>query len=267
MKLMKKFLVMICLCILATLVIPVVAPYDSYGITAEAATKVRLNKTKVTLTPGSKLQLKLSGANGKVIWKSSKKSVATVSSKGKVTAKKKGTAAITAKVENKKLTCKVTVKETYGSVSGNITYFYNSFRGNVPDTGSYVLLIPADGSAKKLKSISLYFGDEKNHIYQAKVDGTGRVNISHVACGKYLAFIVSKNTNSRTYYNYITGKISKDKYMKYYTNWLYPKYVSKSAAKSIAQLAPVGGQCYGEVINVYKNETTYISHDFGMTYF
>ena len=42
---------------------------------------------------------------------SSNKKVATVTSKGKVTAKKKGTATITATVSGKKYTCKVTVKE------------------------------------------------------------------------------------------------------------------------------------------------------------
>ena len=43
--------------------------------------------------------------------------VATVTSKGLVTAKKAGTATITAKVGNKKYTCKVTVKENVASSS------------------------------------------------------------------------------------------------------------------------------------------------------
>ena len=42
--------------------------------------------------------------------KISKKSVASVSSKGVVTAKKKGTAIITAKIGKKKYTCKITVR-------------------------------------------------------------------------------------------------------------------------------------------------------------
>ena len=47
---------------------------------------------------------------GKVKWSSSNKKVATVNSKGKVVAKKKGTAKISAKVGGKTYRCKVTVK-------------------------------------------------------------------------------------------------------------------------------------------------------------
>lgn len=77
----------------------------------QAAAKVKLNTTKVTLSVGDTKQLKVSGTKKKVAWSSSKKSVATVSKKGKVTAKKAGTATITAKVGKKKLTCKVTVSK------------------------------------------------------------------------------------------------------------------------------------------------------------
>lgn len=64
-----------------------------------------------TITAGQKRTLKVTGKVGKVTWKTSKKSVATVSSKGVVTAKKAGKATITASVDGCKLTCKVTVKK------------------------------------------------------------------------------------------------------------------------------------------------------------
>ena len=83
----------------------------------------KINKKKATLKVGQTLQLKVTGTKGKVKWKSSKKSVATVSSKGRVKAKKKGSATITAKVGKKKYTCKVTVKKpatnSNGGFSGN----------------------------------------------------------------------------------------------------------------------------------------------------
>lgn len=83
----------------------------------------KINKKKVTLKVGQTLQLKVTGTKGKVKWKSSKKSVATVSSKGRVKAKKKGSATITAKIGKKKYTCKVTVKKpatnSNGGFSGN----------------------------------------------------------------------------------------------------------------------------------------------------
>ena len=87
--------------------VPVSMP--SVVTTVEAAT-VKLNKKKATLYVGETLQLKLKGTKKTVKWSSSNKKIATVSSKGKVKAEKKGTATITAKVGNKKYTCKLTVK-------------------------------------------------------------------------------------------------------------------------------------------------------------
>ena len=78
--------------------------------TSVSAAKIKLNKTKLTLTQGKKYRLKVKGTKKKVKWSSTKKSVATVNKKGVVTAKKKGTAYIKAKVGKKTYKCKVTVK-------------------------------------------------------------------------------------------------------------------------------------------------------------
>lgn len=81
--------------------------------TAAAATKkVKLNKTKATLTVGKTMTLKLTQGKKtlKAKFTSSNKKIATVGSKGKVTAKKKGTATITATYKKKKYKCKITVK-------------------------------------------------------------------------------------------------------------------------------------------------------------
>ena len=75
-----------------------------------AGKAAKLNKQKATLYKGKSTTLKVTGAAGKVTWKSSKPSVASVNGKGKVTAKKAGTASITAKVNGKTYRCKVTVK-------------------------------------------------------------------------------------------------------------------------------------------------------------
>lgn len=72
--------------------------------------KVALNKKKITLTVGKKTTLKLKNNKKKIKWSSTKKKVATVSKKGVVKAKRKGTAKIVAKVGKKKYVCKVTVK-------------------------------------------------------------------------------------------------------------------------------------------------------------
>lgn len=83
---------------------------QSMDAAAAAKKKVKLNKTKVVLKVGKKTTLKLKNNKKKVKWSSNKKKVATVTKKGVVKAKKKGTAKITAKVGKKKYVCKVTVK-------------------------------------------------------------------------------------------------------------------------------------------------------------
>lgn len=86
-----------------------------------SASAAKLNKKSVSLNVGKTYTLKATGTKGKITWTSSNKSVATVSSKGAVKAKKKGTAVITAKYGKKKLTCKVTVKQPVKSIKLNKT--------------------------------------------------------------------------------------------------------------------------------------------------
>lgn len=79
------------------------------------ATSVTLKKTRLTLKAGKSVELKAvlrpADSTDPVTYTSSDKKVATVSKKGKVTAKKAGTAVITVKTASgKKASCKVTVK-------------------------------------------------------------------------------------------------------------------------------------------------------------
>ena len=77
-----------------------------------AAKKTKINKSSVSLYVGRTFQLKLTGTSIQSV-RSSIKGVATVTKKGKVTAKKAGTATITLKGKNNKAyKCKVTVKNT-----------------------------------------------------------------------------------------------------------------------------------------------------------
>ncbi|MCI8496020.1 MAG: hypothetical protein HFI74_10135 [Lachnospiraceae bacterium] len=77
--------------------------------------KPYLNSTKKTLKKGKTYTLKLTGTKA-VSWHSSKKSVASVSGNGKVTAKKSGNAVITCKgKDGKSYRCKITVKEQANS--------------------------------------------------------------------------------------------------------------------------------------------------------
>lgn len=101
---------MLSLALVLALVAPSVLPVQSAPVTVQAASTVKLNKTKVTLIKGQSVTLKITGTSKKVTWSTSNKKVATVTSKGKVTAAGKGSATITAKVNGKKYNCKVTVE-------------------------------------------------------------------------------------------------------------------------------------------------------------
>ena len=86
------------------------------------ASKKGMNVTSCTLDKGQKYTLKLKGVKGKAKWTSSKKSVVTVKAakNGKsavITAKKPGSATITATVGKKKLVCVVKVKGTEAVVT------------------------------------------------------------------------------------------------------------------------------------------------------
>ena len=86
------------------------------------ASKKGMNVTSRTLDKGQKYTLKFKGVKGKAKWSSSKKSVVTVkaSKNGKsavITAKKPGSATITATVGEKKLVCVVKVKGTTAVVT------------------------------------------------------------------------------------------------------------------------------------------------------
>lgn len=69
----------------------------------------KLNKTSLKLKAKKSYKLKVKQGIGTVRWRSSKNSVARVIN-GKVTARKKGTAYITATCNGRKMRCKVTVK-------------------------------------------------------------------------------------------------------------------------------------------------------------
>lgn len=81
--------------------------------TSVNAASVKLNRKQVTMYVGESLQLTLKNATKKITWSTSAPKVATVSKKGKVKAKKSGTAIITAKCDKKKYQCKITVRQTH----------------------------------------------------------------------------------------------------------------------------------------------------------
>lgn len=80
----------------------------SVAVPVSAAT-VKINKTKVMVCTGQTMQLKMVGTKAKPKWFSNSKN-AIVNNSGKVTAKVRGTATITAKIGKKSYRCLVTVE-------------------------------------------------------------------------------------------------------------------------------------------------------------
>lgn len=73
------------------------------------ASDPNISNTKVTMAIGYSVKLKVNNYKGKIIWKTSNKSIASVTKKGIVVSKNEGVANITAKAGRKVLTCKVVV--------------------------------------------------------------------------------------------------------------------------------------------------------------
>nr|MCR5784876.1 Ig-like domain-containing protein [Eubacterium sp.] len=96
----------------------------TWGVTEANAATTKLSKKSVTFTEkGATKKIKLKNASGTVKWKSTDKSVAKVSSTGKITAVHSGTCYVTATCNKKTYKCKVTVK-----YDGELTF------GNAPTT-------------------------------------------------------------------------------------------------------------------------------------
>lgn len=111
-KFLRKVIVM---ALALALLAPSIIPNTAFSV--EAAT-IKLNKTKATLNIGKTTTLSVTGTTKTVKWSSNKKSVATVTSKGKVTAMAPGTAKITATIDSKKYTCTITVKNPFEAKAG-----------------------------------------------------------------------------------------------------------------------------------------------------
>lgn len=102
-------------------------PFETSAATT-VTTKITLNHSVYTLKKGKKLTLKKTITASKnvsrtVYWKSSRTSVAKVNSKGVVTARKKGTATITAQIKGTKAkaTCKIIVGTPVSRITMNKT--------------------------------------------------------------------------------------------------------------------------------------------------
>lgn len=117
---------------------------------------VKISNSNVTLIKGNTTTLKMQNTKSKVTWSSSNKKIATVNSKGKVTAIGKGTTYIKAKVGKKTYSCKITVQIPYFSLN-NVTLYTKETKLN-----------PLKGTSKGIKY-------QSSNSSIAKVDSKGKI--------------------------------------------------------------------------------------------
>lgn len=142
----------------------------------------KLNCTEKVMYLNGQAALKVSGTSKKIKWLTSNKSVAAVTAKGVVTAKKQGKATITAKVGTKKLTCKVTVKNRI-SVDKNQVKI-----GNINETGTVkvtyigkgkITNLSSDRSVATSKWEKKWSGSKNALIITAKKEGTAYISLTN----------------------------------------------------------------------------------------
>lgn len=249
---------------------------DTCKITIKAPS-LKLSTTSASLMQGNTLSLKATTtpADMDVTWKSSNTSIATVSSSGKVTAKKEGSVNITASFVYKGVTykksCKIQIngKPTeFGDITGNVTYFYNNYRGDVSDTGAKVILIPMDGKALGLElkddqyirwlTYPLNSWNDTYGIYGAKVDGKGEYYISDVPVGEYILIVISNETTSGEWFD------DDEAYARSVANCV-DDVLSKSAAKALGEAVSYN-KYYVDTVTIKNNYISHKSVDFGITY-
>lgn len=164
---MKQIRKIIALCMVLFVGCAFTIPAATGTLESHAAAKVKISKKKTTIIKGKTMQLKIKGTKKKAKWSSSKKSVATVSKKGKVAAKKAGKATIIAKIGKKKYKCIVTVKNPTTTLSAtNLT---------LTPGQKHTLRVSSNGKSNKVSwwtTRSSVASIDGNGVVTAKQEGT-----------------------------------------------------------------------------------------------
>lgn len=204
-KEMKKWMSYLCFSVLLVLAMVIISP-----MTASAA---KISSKKATLFAGEKKELKLSGAKGKVKWKSSKKAVATVDQNGIITAKKTGKCTITAKNSGKTYQCKITVKKLPKNYA-----LLNGKRVKVGKTCTITYTVKAK---KKIAEMRLWYYYNRKAVQVLNIDDGERFSSFPWVCNMSWPDLIE---NGKIYESYQLWGLDKK-------NPYYPMPVSCSKAK------------------------------------
>lgn len=176
----------------AVILLFALAAGGSQVVQAVKASKIYLSASAVTMAPATTKKLKLGGADAsKVKWSSGNKKAATVSSRGVVTARAKGTAKITASYKGRKYSC--TVKVAYATYSSQDGMRYKDARGSFGRSGRWY--------KKSIGGGEYYFTNTGGSAVYFKVTGSKRVKINFltntVAATPYFSYSVDGGSMKR----------------------------------------------------------------------
>ena len=141
---------------------------------------LKMEQSKLTVLKGSKTTLAVKrnpiSATEKITWSSSNTKVVTVDKNGKITAKKAGTATITAKSANgKKATCKVTVKDAKVTLAKTKATIKVGQSTTIKIKSTY----PANDKVKSYKSSNKKVATvDKNGKVTGKKKGTATITVT-----------------------------------------------------------------------------------------
>ena len=162
-----------------------------------AKSKIKLNKTSITMYTGTKVKLKLKGTKKKCKWSVNKPQIISVSQKGIVKAKKKGKANVIAKIKKKKYICKVTVK-----VKKKQTDKSNSGNKSTPDTLANTNTNTNDSAVKSLTNLyikNVLQNNTDTWILVNTKDSSGvTYSISYQSIGANVAITLNGKTVDKT---------------------------------------------------------------------
>jgi cell wall-associated NlpC family hydrolase len=165
------------------------------SVKTEAAGAVKLNKKKLVLELGETSQLKVKNTTAKVKWTSSDKKVVKVSSKGKLTTKAVGLATVTASVNGKKYTCKVTVAD-YSGMSDEqkeVVSYALQFVGNKYRYGGISLTNGTDCSGFTMSVYKEFGYDLPHNAYSQLVSkSVKKVSMKNIKPGDLIFYGSSK---------------------------------------------------------------------------
>lgn len=198
----RRVSIMLMLCCMIFLMLPV---------QAHAASKIKLNKTKLTIYLGQTQTLKIVGTDKKIRWSSTNKKIASVSSKGVVKGVNPGSVNVNAKIGKKTLKCKVTVKNNSVKASA-LKFKINDgtafVRGTSSAKISFKLKKPSANVTVSVKNSSnsvvykkTYSMCKENVVYAFNWNGKNK-NGKSVTAGSYYVEIKAGNTKTKS--NYIT---------------------------------------------------------------